>query len=74
MSHPITVVSMDAQNYYDYIAHSPGTLAIEHLRVLALVTTSMFSTIQLMKFFLWTGCGNPPIFVEEALPPPHSRE
>jgi len=55
----LMIALVDAEKHYDCTAHCPGTtLAIQSLSILTSITTCMFSTIQVMWFFLHTAFGD----------------
>jgi len=56
--HPLVVVLEDAAWCYDQIAHCPTSLACQCLGVTPQVMSTIFTTIQLMKFFLHTAYGD----------------
>jgi len=55
---PLAIASVDAQSCYDRITHLAAALACQCLGIPSSVTTTMFMTIQLMKFFLRTTYGD----------------
>jgi len=57
--HPLAVVLEDAAQCYNQIAHCcPASLACQCLGVTPEIMSTIFTTIQLMKFFLFTTYGD----------------
>lgn len=59
----MAIISADAANCYDRIAHSFASLVFQSFGVCVSAICSMLCTIQYMKFFLRTGFGESPGFM-----------
>jgi hypothetical protein len=55
---PAGLASVDADNCYDCIAHPMASIVFQSFGVPTPAIESMLTTIQNMKFFLWTGYGD----------------
>jgi hypothetical protein len=55
---PTVLVSMDVDNCYNRIAHPIASMVFQFFGVPTPAIESMLTTIQNMKFFLWTGYGD----------------
>jgi hypothetical protein len=55
---PALIVAVDGNNCYDRLAHPIASLVFQSMGVPTLATTSMLTTIQDMKFYLYTGFGD----------------
>ena len=55
--HPAGIASVDADNYYNRIAHAMASLVFQAFGVPSTAAESMLTTIQEMKFFLHMGFG-----------------
>ena len=55
---PGSILSVDASNCYDCLAHNMTSLANQHLAVAAKIMVCLLTTIQMMVFFLRTAYSN----------------
>jgi len=60
--HPLVVACEDFARCYDQIAHCPASLACQRLGVSPEVMSTIFFTIQFMKFYLRTAYGDSATF------------
>ena len=63
----IGIISADAGNCYDRIAHAFASLVFQAFGVFITMVAAMLVTIQNMKFFLRTGFGESTVFMTAAL-------
>ena len=60
--HPLVIACKDFAWCYDQRAHCLASLACQHLGVSPEVISTIFFTIQFMKFYLWTAYGDLAMF------------
>jgi len=60
--HPLVIACEDFSQCYDQIAHCPASLACQRLGVSPEVMSTIFFTIQFMKFYLHTAYGDLAMF------------
>jgi len=60
--HPLAVASEDLACCYNQIVHYPASLACQCLHMIPQVMATIFTTIQLMKFYLHTAYGDSATF------------
>jgi hypothetical protein len=64
---PAAIVSVDASNCYDQIAHAMASLIFQSFGVESVAVSAMLETIQEMKFFLRTAYGDSKTFAGSSI-------